>query len=152
MQQPDITIVTRDKKRHIALLLLADEQESMIDRYLERGDLHVMTDDGGTAIAVAVVTDEGNGICELKNLAVAPDHQRKGIGRLMLRHLCRHYAATHHTMNVGTGDSGGTATFYKKCGFTYSHRVDDFFTNNYDHPIVEDGKQLKDMLYFTKRL
>ena len=34
--------ITSDKKRFLELLLLADEQESMIDRYLERGELFVM--------------------------------------------------------------------------------------------------------------
>lgn len=33
-------IITR-KKRFLDLLLLADEQESMIDRYLERGEMFV---------------------------------------------------------------------------------------------------------------
>lgn len=39
----DIQQVTAGKKRYLSLLLLADEQESMIDRYLERGDLYVMS-------------------------------------------------------------------------------------------------------------
>ena len=33
-----------------------------------------------------------------------------------------------------------TISFYRKCGFHYSHTVPDFFTVNYDHPIEEDGK------------
>ena len=35
----EITQIANHKKQYIELLLLADEQESMIDRYLERGDL-----------------------------------------------------------------------------------------------------------------
>ena len=35
----EIKIINKNKKQFIDLLLLADEQESMIDRYLERGDL-----------------------------------------------------------------------------------------------------------------
>ena len=77
-----IRLVSTGKKRFLPLLLLADEQESMIDRYLERGDLYVMYDKLLTEpVAVAVVTDEGKGIRELKNLAVAPHWQRKGYGR-----------------------------------------------------------------------
>ena len=53
---------------------------------------------------------------------------------------------------VGTGDSPKTVGFYEHCGFSYSHRVAGFFTQNYDHPIVEDGKLLVDMLYFRKEL
>ena len=36
--------VLHNKKQYLDLLLLADEQESMIDRYLERGEMFVLTD------------------------------------------------------------------------------------------------------------
>jgi len=52
----NIIQLTENKKQHIDLLLLADEQESMIDRYLERGDMFVL-DDGGVK-AVCVVTND----------------------------------------------------------------------------------------------
>lgn len=146
------TKITTDKKRFMQLLLLADEQESMIDRYLERGDMFVMQTSVEEAVCSAVVTDEGDGVCELKNLAVAPQHQRKGYGRKMIDFLLSHYAETFKTMIVGTGDSTQTVSFYKSCGFRYSHTVPDFFTDNYDHPIIEDGKVLKDMIYFSKSL
>lgn len=83
--------VSTDKKQFLSLLLLADEQESMIDRYLDRGDLFVMYVNEATWIAVAVVTEEEEGVYELKNLAVDPVYQRKGIGRQMVNFLCRHY-------------------------------------------------------------
>ena len=50
--------VSTNKKQFLSLLLLADEKESMIDRYLDRGDLFVMYVDEATWIAVAVVTEE----------------------------------------------------------------------------------------------
>lgn len=50
-------------------------------------------------------------------------------------------------MLVGTGDSPATISFYTNCGFVYSHRIPNFFTDNYDRPIFEEGKQLKDMIY-----
>ncbi len=137
-----IQLVSTDKKRFLPLLLLADEQESMIDRYLERGDLYVMYDK----------TDEGKGIRELKNLAVAPHWQRKGYGRQMVEYLCQRYQNVCHTLMVGTGDSRMTISFYQSCGFVYSHTVPDFFTLHYDHPIVEDEKILKDMYYFSRTL
>ena len=55
-----ITQITENKKQYLDLLLLADEQESMIDRYLERGELFVLEDEG--VKAVGVVTDEGSRI------------------------------------------------------------------------------------------
>ena len=63
----DFLQVTENKKRYLPLLLLADEQENMIDRYLERGDLFALFDPDLKSLCV--VTDEGKGTCELKNLA-----------------------------------------------------------------------------------
>lgn len=72
----EIKKIETDKKQYLDLLLLADEQEDMIDRYLERGTMYVLEDNG--VKAECVVTDEGNGILELKNIAVEPAFQGKG--------------------------------------------------------------------------
>ena len=65
--------VNENKKQFIALLLLADEQENMIDHYLEKGTMYVLED--GNVKAECVVTDEDNGILEIKNIAVDPQNQ-----------------------------------------------------------------------------
>lgn len=70
----EIKKVISDKKEFLELLLLADEQESMIDRYLERGDMFVLYDDG--LKACCVVTCEGEGIYEIKNIATISFFQR----------------------------------------------------------------------------
>ena len=142
--------VRADKKRYLELLLVGDEQESMIDRYLERGEMYVMSDASGVAVAVAVVTDEGDGVLELKNIAVDPRFQRKGYGREMIEYLCRNYRGRFRGLTAGTGDSRKTMSFYRNCGFSRSHTVEDFFVKNYDHPIIEEGKALKDMVYFKR--
>ena len=77
------------KRQYLNLLLLADEQEDMIDRYLERGTMYVLEDDG--VKAECVVTDEGDGILELKNIAVVPDCQGKGYGKALVDFLVRTY-------------------------------------------------------------
>ncbi len=146
----EIREVTHNKKRYLPLLLLADEQESMIDRYLDRGAMYLLEDDGVKALCV--VTDEGNGLLELKNLAVEPSFQRQGYGKLLVDFICRTYAEEYHTLQVGTGDSPLTLPFYEHCGFSPSHVVKDFFLQNYDHPIFEAGKQLIDMVYLQKAL
>jgi hypothetical protein len=40
-----IEIITNNKKQYLDLLLLADEQEDMIDRYLESGDMFALYND-----------------------------------------------------------------------------------------------------------
>lgn len=61
----EICRIQHHKKDYLELLLLGDEQESMIDRYLERGDMYVLYD-SGAAKAVCVVTEESEEILELK--------------------------------------------------------------------------------------
>lgn len=145
-----ITEVKERKKRYLELLLLADEQEDMIDRYLDRGTMYAL-EDGGTR-AVCVVTDEGNRVLELKNLAVEPGFQRRGYGRAMIGFLVRRYRGSFDLLQVGTGDSPLTLPFYERCGFRRSHVVKDFFVTHYDHPIFEAGRQLTDMVYLARRL
>lgn len=139
-----------NKKKYLSLLLLADEQESMIDTYLERGRLYVMEDDG--VRAVCVVTDEGDGILEIKNLAVSAPWQRCGYGRAFVEYIRRRYRGAFHTLQVGTGDSPLTIPFYEACGFVKSHRVRNFFIDHYDHPIYEGGVRLVDMIYLRRDL
>ena len=139
--------VKDNKKRYLSLLLLGDEQEDMIERYLDRGTLWALYD-GGVLRCVCVVTEEGPGTFEIKNLAVAPESQRRGYGRSMVEHVARQCRGRGTRLLVGTGDSPLTVPFYESCGFRESHRVKDFFTENYDHPIYEAGRRLTDLVYF----
>lgn len=82
--------VNENKKQFISLLLLADEQESMVDRYLEKGNMYVLED--GNVKAECVVTDEGNAILEIKNIAVDPENQGKGYGKALIDFLASKYA------------------------------------------------------------
>ena len=144
----EIKKVISDKKEFLELLLLADEQESMIDRYLERGDMFVLYDNGLKALCV--VTREGEGIYEIKNIATVPFFQRQGYGKCLIEFLFEYYQGKCSEMLVGTGDVPSSRSFYEHCGFTVSHRIKNFFTDNYDHPMYEDGVQLVDMIYLKK--
>lgn len=146
-----IVRIHSNKKAHLPLLLLADEQENMIDRYLERGDMFVMME-MEKAIACIFVTNEGSGVLEIKNLAVEPSAQKRGYGRMMIDYVAQRYRGPYHTLLVGTGDSPLTVPFYERCGFERSHVVRDFFVDHYDHPIIEAGVLLRDMIYLKRSL
>lgn len=146
----EVKLIKNDKKRFLELLLLADEQEDMIDRYLSCGDMFVVYDPDVKSIAVVVKNEDGS--CELKNLATAVEYQRRGYARFLVHYLQGYYEGDCHTMYVGTGESESVMRFYQHCGFKYSHRIKDFFTRNYQLPIIEDGVQLRDMVYFKKRI
>lgn len=144
----NIIEITENKKEYLDLLLLADEQEDMIDRYLQRGRMFVLEDQGPKC--ECVVTDEGQGVLEIKNIATAPEHQGKGYGKAMIDFVIRTFAGQYAVLRAGTGDSPMTLPFYEKCGFVRSHIIPNFFTDNYAHPIYECGVQLVDMVYLQR--
>ena len=145
-----IVEVKENKRQYLDLLLLADERQSMIDRYLDGGRMYVLDDNG--IKCVCVVTDEGNRVLEIKNIATAPGHQGKGYARALIDFVVEKYRSRYATLQVGTGDSPLTIPFYEKCGFIRSHILPNFFTDNYDRPIYEGGVQLVDMVYLQRTL
>ena len=146
----NIIEIVENKKKHLDLLLLADEQEDMIDRYLDKGRMFVLDDNG--IKCECVVTDEGKGVLEIKNIATIPEFQGKGYAKALIEFLVQEYSGRYSVLQVGTGDSPLTIPFYEKCGFVRSHTVPNFFTDNYDHPIYEGGTQLVDMVYLQRQL
>ena len=140
--------VETDKKRYIDLLLLADEEEKMIDRYLERGDMYILDDNG--IKAECVVTNEGNGVLEIKNIAVFPQYQGKNYGKKLIEFIIEKYSKDYSVIQVGKAARPTTIPFYEKCGFEKSHIIKNFFIKNYDKPIIENGVQLVDMVYLKK--
>ena len=142
--------VKENKKQFLSLLLLGDEQESMIDRYIDRGTMYVLDDNG--IKCECVVTDEGKGILEIKNIATEPEYQGKGYGKALIEFVAAKYQGKYSILQVGTGDSPLAVSFYEKCGFVRSHCIKNFFTDNYDHPIYECGVKLTDMIYLQKKI
>jgi len=142
---------TGDKEQYMELLLIGDEQVDMIMKYLSQGRLFVMKDDE-KILAVCVVTDEGNDRLEIKNIAVSPDSQRKGYGKRMLSYIENKFSGSFRSLILGTGDSPLTVPFYEDCGFRRSGVIKNFFIDNYDHPIIEAGVRLCDMICFEKEL
>ena len=142
--------VKENKKQYLDLLLLADEQEDMVDRYLDSGKMYVLDDNG--VKCECVITDEKNDILEIKNIATVPEYQGKGYARALIEFIVNNYREQYAILQVGTGDSPLTIPFYEKCGFVRSHIISNFFTDNYDHPIYESGIQLVDMVYLQRHL
>ncbi|MCL2327697.1 MAG: GNAT family N-acetyltransferase [Bacteroidetes bacterium] len=149
--------ITSNKKQFLDLLLLADEQENMIDKYLEHGDLFTLCD-GSTTLtnhdlkSVCVVVPIDSETCELKNIATYEKYQGKGYGKALMQFVCDFYKNDYKTMLVGTGEIPWILSFYEGCGFEKSHRVKKFFTDNYEQPMFEGEIQLVDMIYLKKDL
>lgn len=137
-----------NKKQYLPLLLIGDESESMIDQYIDSGSLYVGLLNG-KPIAVCVIVNLDSDTVEIKNLAVETEYRRYGYGRRMLE-----YVESQHPNKriiLGTGETPSTLRFYKSCGYFYSHRIPNFFTDNYPTPIIEEGITLCDMIYLEKK-
>lgn len=144
----EILQVKENKEAYMDLLLLGDEQENMIYRYLDRGDMYVLMD--GVAKAQCVVTEEEDGIIEIKNISVYPKYQHTGCGRALINFIAAKYDG--QILQAGTGESPATVPFYEKCGFYFSHRIANYFSDNYEKPIFDGGVKLTDMVYFRRKL
>ena len=142
--------ITNNKKQYLDLLLLADEQEDMIDKYLEDGDMFALYDDDLKTVCVVAAIDKDT--CELKNIATYKKYQGKGYATSLIKFIFDFYKNNYKTMLVGTGDVPTILSFYESCGFEKSHSIKNFFTDNCDHPIFEEGIQLIDMVYLKKKI
>lgn len=142
--------IIENKKQFLDLLLLADEQEDMIDKYLPNGDLFALYDDDLKSVCVVMQIDSET--CELKNIATYEKYQGKGYGKALINFVFDYYKKHFKTILVGTGETPAILAFYEGCGFKKSHRVKDFFTDNYNHPMFDGDIQLIDMIYLKKDL
>lgn len=83
----------------------------MVDRYLDNGKMYVLDDNG--VKCECVITDEGNDILEIKNIATVPEYQGKGYARALIEFIVNNYREQYAILQVGTGDSPLTIPFMK---------------------------------------
>ncbi len=145
----EIRRIAAGKEDYLPLLLDADPSERLVREYLDAGELYALFVDGAPAGEMVLVS-RWDGAMELKNLAVAAGMRGRGYGAALVRHAFQLCAPRGDKLYVGT--SPANVAFYEKLGFEPAYVAENFFIDNYDEPILEDGKPLKDMLYLVKRL
>ena len=108
--------VNENKKQFISLLLLADEQESMVDRYLEKGTMYVLEDND---VIIATDNDEIVGFGDidssgyLDRLFVHKNHQHKGIATA----ICDELESSVTGKKIITHSSITAKPFFEKRGY-----------------------------------
>ena len=141
----EIRQISLDKKRHLELLLLADPDEAMIDRYLDDSDMYVMFKNGQPVSEICLWA-RPDGHLELKNIATLPSEQGNGYAAQLIRHAISVYRTRYRKLYVGTSEDG--RAFYRRAGFKDSYVEKDFFLQ-YSEPVIENGKVLTDMYYLS---
>lgn len=151
----DITFTKLDRNAPppYALLLLADPSKDLVDEYLKQSDTFVAEQNKET-VGVVVLFPLTEETVEIKNVAVKPALQGRGIGSYLIANAIK--VATlkkYKSVCIGTANSSiGQLYLYQKLGFEITEIRKDFFTDRYAEPIYENGVQAKHMLMLTKRL
>lgn len=140
-----------EKRKMMPLLLLADESEDKVMEYLDDGDVWYLADDSADPLGVIVTFRLHDDAIEIKNIAVSPNHQGKGLGKLLLNRAVsvhKQRGITHFV--VGTANSSiNNLAFYQKLGFRICDIKKDFFLD-YPEEIWENGIRAVDMLVMEK--
>lgn len=144
--------VEGNREAFLPQLLLADESEVAVRKYLDKGTLYKINC-GELLVGVALVIPQTDTIIELKNIAIVPKYQGKGIGKEILRQLTEECQKNgYQKVLVGTANSSiDNIAFYQKAGFRMEAIEKDFFSH-YPEPIYENGIRALDMIFFTKQL
>jgi ribosomal protein S18 acetylase RimI-like enzyme len=157
MNHATLRIVPRGFRRddYLPLLRLADDAEIQIRAYYQDGDLYVLEDRAGAVLGLVLVVPRHPGEVELKSVAVAPDHQRRGVGTRMLRLVLTALSERGVVrVVVGTASSSvGVLAFYQRVGFRLASIERDYFTLEKGYPAgaEEDGIPLRDMVWMDRR-
>ena len=132
---------------------LAEDSESSLAGYLERGLVWVARDADGSVVGHLQAIPDGQE-WEVLNTAVAEDRRGEGIGRLLLdQALAAARAAGASRVVVATAAADiGNLRFYQRCGFRMERVVQDAFTpeTGYPDPIDIDGIPLRDQVWFAR--
>lgn len=137
------------------LLLLADETVEAINKYLYDSEVYIAKlPSEDIPIGIFCLYRINNDTIEIKNIAVAEEYQDKGVGSYLMNRIQEiAKEKKYKEVIVGTGDCGiKQIRFYEKNGFVLYGIKENFFLNNYDKPIYENGVMLKDMVMLRKRV
>lgn len=143
----------KHEKVPMELLLLADPSKSFVEDYVAKGDCFIAESEE-QIIGVYVLLPTRPKTVEIVNVAVAEEHQGKGIGKLLVSDAVR-VAKTHgyKTIDIGTGNSSiGQLALYQKYGFRIVSVDYNYFVKHYSEEIYENGIQCTDMIRLSREL
>ncbi|MCC6793429.1 MAG: GNAT family N-acetyltransferase [Thermomicrobiales bacterium] len=141
---------------YLPLLMLADESESEVRGYYQRGDLYALDDEAGAPLGMILAIPEPDGSVELKAVAVDASMHGKGVGKRMLAAVLADLKrrGVKHVI-VGTANPGiGQLAYYQKAGFRLWKIERDFFSPERGYPegLEENGIPMRDMVWMDQEL
>jgi predicted N-acetyltransferase YhbS len=133
------------------LFELAEDSSRELDAYIDAGRVLVARD-GDTIVGHIQITDTRRPAdAELKNMAVHPSHQRRGVGRaLVVAAIDLLRDERRSTLVVATAAADiGNLRFYQRLGFRMRSIERDAFTPATGYPpgLEIDGIELRDRVW-----
>ena len=142
--------IENEKSKYMNILLEADPDEEIVNKYLEYGDMYVGFEENNP-VCVIVITKYDDETCELKNIATLPEARGKGYAGSLIKFVFEEYKNKYNKMIVGTTEN--MIPFYVLNGFKkYHHTVKNFFVDNYEEEIWDGDLHCIDMYYYSKEL
>ncbi|MFC7060907.1 GNAT family N-acetyltransferase [Halobacillus seohaensis] len=129
-------INAENRKDYLPYLLLADENEDIINEYINDGEMYAITSENQTIGVCLFIFPEIN-VVEIKNIAIIFSKQGKGLGKAVIQEACTFFRRRGYAqLIVGTANSSiANIIFYQKTGFhmeairkNFFHRIQNLFT------------------------
>jgi ribosomal protein S18 acetylase RimI-like enzyme len=138
------------------LFALAEDSESELDTYIDAGRVLVAREGDAIVGHVQVTDTEDAAVAEIKNTAVEPAHQRRGIGRALIEAaigLVREEGRARLVVATAAADVGNLR-FYQRLGFRMRSIERDAFTpaTGYAPGLLIDDIELRDRVWLDRRL
>ncbi len=131
----------------LELLHLADPSDEMLDSYLDRSVGFVCLHDSEIIGALLMIPTRPYTM-EIMNISVYEKYHNQGIGRQLIeKAIQKAKDLGMRKMEIGTGNPGVVQMLlYQKCGFRIVGIEFDYFRNNYEERIIENGIECRDMI------
>ena len=155
MATNDIIIRRLQKEDEIPydLLLLADPSRDCINQYITHSEIYA-ADLQGQTVGCYALYEVDDDTTEIKNIAVNSHCQGRGFGTTLLKDAIeKAMSKGMKKIIIGTGNSSIKQLYlYQKIGFRITDIKADFFSDNYQEPILENGIECRDQIILTKEL
>lgn len=146
----EIVKIIQNKEKYINLILQADPDINVVNKYLNTGDIYAIFKEN-KIISEIIITKVDDNTCELKNISTLDEYKGKGYAKKLIEYVFEIYKSKYKKMIVGTTEN--MIPFYVLNGFTkYHHTVKNFFVDNYSEEIWDGDLHCIDMYYYYKDL
>ncbi|MEU3301692.1 GNAT family N-acetyltransferase [Streptomyces sp. NPDC006678] len=93
--------------------------DAHVKNHLERGGVHCLVGEEGRIIGFTILDGP-----TIDLMMVDPDHHRRGLGRLLLRHAEAALLAQYSTIRLESfADNAAANSFYEACGWLHGDRL-----------------------------